>query len=223
MEEVKWSGAFIGVIDFFAILLPGFLLVGSVESLNPSPLLFGGLPKGEAAQLIITGVESYVAGHFIFVLSSALDRPLYDRILRPMLDNGKAYARATALKHRYFAGVPTDVDAPMNTFTWAKTIMTLRAPGALAEVQRYEADSKFFRSLTLLMPVLFALQVYGQRFAHDEAVVTTAVTFALSFLAAWRYGERRFKSTQWAYNFMISMFGADDRCPPAASDTQSAP
>ena len=218
MEEIKSSSGFFGVIDMFAVLMPGFLLVGALNTLGPWSLIDAGLPKGEAAAWLAFAVEAYVAGHFIFILASGLDGFLYHRILRPVLDTDKglAYRLASELKERYFGGElgPVDRLRPMNTFAWAKTIMALRAPLALADVQRYEADSKFFRSLTALMPFLFMILLHGRRFSNADGMTMAVVMWVLFLLAGWRYAERRFKSTQWAYNYVISMFGAAPLPPP---------
>ena len=164
MEEIKSSSGYFSVIDMFAVLLPGVLLVGGLNTLGAWSLLSEGLPKGEAAAWLSFGVEAYIAGHFIFILASGLDGPLYHRLLRHALDHddGLSYRMASALKARYFGERLGAVDRlhPMNTFAWAKTVMALRAPRALAEVQRFEADSKFFRSLTLLMPALGVIALH---------------------------------------------------------------
>ncbi len=99
------------------------------------------------------------------------------------------------------------LDRPMNTFTWAKTMLLLRAPGAFAEVQRYEAESKFFRSLILVLPIA------GTAAALHWAFTGQPVLAGLALLAPWplarmsfsRYAERRRKSTQWAYSYVISL------------------
>ena len=212
MEEIKSSSGYFSVIDMFAVLLPGVLLVGGLNTLGAWSLLSEGLPKDEAAAWLSFGVEAYVAGHFIFILASGLDGPLYHRLLRHALDHddGLSYRLASALKARYFGERLGAVDRlhPMNTFAWAKTVMALRAPRALAEVQRFEADSKFFRSLTLLMPALGVIALHRVGWSGVAGPAVIGATAALTVLACWRYGERRLKSTQWAYNYVITLFGA---------------
>ena len=211
MEEVKSSGAFLGVIDLFAVVMPGLLLVAVLQMLYPGSTIGAGFPKGDSAAWLAIFVEAYIAGHFLFLLSSYLDGFVYHRLLRRWLedDGGLAYQIASDLKARYFDDSLGQADRlhPMNTFVWAKTIMALRAPGALSEVQRFEADSKFFRSLTVLIPILGGLVVTARPPIYGVAPVLLGAT-GLTILAAWRYGERRFKSTQWAYNYMITLFGA---------------
>jgi hypothetical protein len=211
MEEVKSSGAFLGVIDLFAVVMPGLLLVGVLQMLYPGSTIGAGFPKGDSAAWLAIFVEAYIAGQFLFLVSSKLDGFVYHRLLRRWLedDGGLAYEIASELKSRYFDDSLGEADRlhPMNTFVWAKTVMALRAPGALVEVQRFEADSKFFRSLTVLMPILGLLVASAKPTLYGVAPVLFCAS-VLTGLAAWRYGERRFKSTQWAYNYMITLFGA---------------
>ena len=214
MEEIKSSSGYFSVIDMFAVLMPGVLLVAGLNTLGSWPLLSEGLPKGEASAWLSFVVESYIAGHFIFILASGLDGPLYHRLLRPALDSedGLSYRLASDLKARYFGARLGIVDRlhPMNTFAWAKTVMALRAPRALAEVQRFEADSKFFRSLAVLMPGLGVIALHRVGWSGGAGLGVVGATLTLTVLACWRYGERRLKSTQWAYNYVITLFGASD-------------
>ena len=43
--------------------------------------------------------------------------------------------------------------ANINAFQWAKARLTLEHPVALAAVQRFEADSKFFRSFVVVLVI----------------------------------------------------------------------
>jgi len=99
------------------------------------------------------------------------------------------------------------LDRPMNTFTWAKTMLLLRAPAAFAEVQRHEAESKFFRSLILVLPIagLAAAVHWALTGQYLLAALALAAPWPLARLSFSRYAERRRKSTQWAYNYVISL------------------
>jgi hypothetical protein len=111
------------------------------------------------------------------------------------------------------------LDRPMNTFTWAKTVLLLRAPAAFAEVQRYEAESKFFRSLILVLPIagLAAALHWALIGQFLLAVLALAAPWPLARLSFARYAERRRKSTQWAYSYVISLqLGPPVAEPPKA-------
>ena len=111
------------------------------------------------------------------------------------------------------------LDQPMNTFTWAKTMLLLRAPAAFAEVQRHEAESKFFRSLILVLPIAGLAAAVHWALAHQYllAALALAAPWPLARLSFSRYAERRRKSTQWAYNYVISLqLGPPPAQAPAA-------
>src|SRR5690348_766943 len=78
---------FIGVMDFFSILLPGAILTWLMK--EPLVELLGG--EGASAELtgaeqwVAFGVVSYLAGHLLFLIGSWLD-VVYD-VLRRLTRN----------------------------------------------------------------------------------------------------------------------------------------
>lgn len=174
---------FIGLIDFFSILLPGVL----VTYLMKWEYL---LATDEYATLVDTKgwiaflFSSYLLGHFIFLLGSLLlDNHVYDTI-REATDQGqisrlakgktlsptlakrlnallikrisdKAVGQVVRIKGRYLD--PLKASSAINAFQWCKARLTLEHPEALTEIQRFEANSKFFRSLLIVSCVLSVL------------------------------------------------------------------
>src|ERR1017187_3979823 len=75
---------------------------------------------------------------------------LMSKVLRVLLwlvfkrEQDLAVDRAARIKEHYLT--PLAGRKAVNTFQWAKARLTLEEPEALAVVQRFEADSKFFRS-----------------------------------------------------------------------------
>src|SRR5688500_12885001 len=83
--DLKPGDFFIGIIDFFSVLLPGALITFFIDAHwrdeifgpgNIVPYEPDNLSRG-----LIFLFCSYVLGHFIFALGSQLD-PLYNRLLR---------------------------------------------------------------------------------------------------------------------------------------------
>ena len=110
------------------------------------------------------------------------------------------YLAAKKLKREALSKL--DVVESMNTFSWAKAVLIQKSPAAAAAVKRFEADSKFFRSFTIVLLILafgLLLEANGQRRVY--AVVSFVIALA-SFL---RFAERRYKSTEWAYRHVIVM------------------
>lgn len=204
------------MIDVFSILLPGALLSAllwtsdEVQSLSALQLLTG---QSEAAGWVAFAFASYALGHFLFLLASQLDGPLYDRYRKRKWpkQSDLAFNAATELRNRRFEenrpppilgsspppGEPTPTPIPMNTFQWAKSVLMIEAPDALADVNRYEADSKFFRSLVVVLALVgIAALANAQWIVGTVAVVLAGASFL-------RYAERRYKSTLWAYHYVI--------------------
>jgi hypothetical protein len=218
----KLGDFYVGVVDLFSVLLPGgFLMAALVLVIPPSyggffaPLL--ATPQAQWAAFIFC---AYALGALLFLPASRLDHRFYDRYRKrtwPDKDD-HAYKLATALRGRVFPG-PTEVDNPMNTFAWAQAVLLLHAPAAFAEVQRYEAESKFFRSLIIALPLSGFLVVLRSQAVEQWVELLLALVLAgLCFL---RYAERRHKSTEWAYRYVIALqmapAGLASKAPMAAA------
>jgi len=221
---------FIGLMDFFSILLPGALLTfflrleakhweGTVI-LPMKPDLSGA--KGWVA----FAVSSYLLGHFTFLLGSWLDRG-YDwlrkrtlnnqvtqvlRRRRPLFwwlrflvwlvfrnENDLAVAHAGKLKRHYLASQQANNDT-INNFQWAKALLASKEPNSLATVQRFEADSKFFRCFVIVLPVLLGLSFHWR----SPWLIKGGIVLLIP-LALWRYMEQRYKSTNQAYWFVMTL------------------
>ena len=231
---------FIGLMDFFSILLPGgvltFLLMGeapdNIGTSWVSRQLTGS--KGVAAFL----VASYLLGHLIFLLGSWLDE-LYDVARRYTLntqiemlsrrgillprpiravsrlifkqDRNLALNCARDLRNKQLGTV--GAAAAVNTFQWSKAWLTENRPKSLAVVQRFEADSKFFRCFVVVL--LIAIVIWLVQGHWPLAGIATG----LLPLALWRYMEQRFKASNQAYWSVLTAFGAE---PGLRGDAQPA-
>lgn len=231
---------FIGLVDFFSILMPGAMLVYLGK--DWVAVKFGlckGFPlDGTEAGMVFLFV-SYLLGHFAFLLSSALDDMVYDPV-RTWTDWGqisKRLAKGTSLSShwkrrfsttRWLFGKNPDnavmqaqrikaralqglaAEDAINAFQWSKTRLTKDLPEGLLAVQRFEADSKFFRSFVVVLGVLTLF--YLLRCKWLEAVVC----FLGMVPALWRYIDQRFKATQQAYWFVITLEGMKTDLPVRA-------
>jgi hypothetical protein len=159
---------FIGLMDFFSILLPGALLTYLLKDEVGPPIL------GDAYQELagtsgwsVFLFSSYLLGHFIFLLGSwILDDHLYDPIRRAtetqqikrLAHGGKlssvwvrwvaryifrkdvdqAVCRALNIKEHYLDRAAAS--SAINAFQWCKARLFLEHPDAIATVQRFEAE-----------------------------------------------------------------------------------
>jgi len=95
---------------------------------------------------------------------------------------------------------------PFSTFTWAKTMLMLNAPPALAEVQRFEAESKFFRSMVVVAPVAGLLAAWSwSDHSPSFRLCVVALGLLVGALSFQRYVTRRRKSVEWACAYVVTL------------------
>jgi 8-oxo-dGTP pyrophosphatase MutT (NUDIX family) len=235
---------FIGVVDFFSVLLPGALLTLLIQE-SENEFLKGlykglnGIPTWVAFLFI-----AYVLGHLIFLAGGLLDDLMYEPIrnstpareierLVDGVDPPSALGRFLAPAKRFLAPmnrhlarwlVNKDADKALdqailikecyvnklgprpgiNAFQWCKARLALENRAeALATVQRFEADSKFFRSFAVVIFILFFWKV------SDQEYVLALVSLVFVILALWRYFDQRGKMTNQAYWYIITMEAAN--------------
>ena len=234
---------FIGLMDFFSILLPGASLTYLTMDVTGPFLLtsarYAHLQGSEGTAVFLFG--SYLLGHLIFLLGAWLDE-LYDAIrtrVRPAQiqqlardgcalnlptrflvwlffkrESNAAVTQAARLRRAYLA--PIGASEAMNTFQWSKALLNVESPDSLATVHRFEADSKFFRCFVI---VLIALAVFWFRQGQVALGITALVLLPF---AAWRYADQRLKATNQAYWSVITVVARDGKLlAPAAKPTES--
>ncbi len=195
----KPSEFYVGVLDFFAILLPGAI---ATAILTPSlgPLVLGPLipaPTGEADKWVVFLAFAYFIGHIIFLVGSYID--VFYNFLRERLNpygNESAYRCATSIRDSF---IESSEKKALNTFQWTKSVLIAKSPNAAADVHRLEADSKFFRSLVVVC-ALSSAAFYSRGHSVEGLVVMLLILPCFA-----RYYERRLKSTTQAYIHVITM------------------
>lgn len=195
----KPSEFYVGVLDFFAILLPGAIATAILQpkygDLIIGPLI--NLPGDEAGPWAVFLVFAYFLGHLIFSLGSLMD-PYYEKIRKKFYpdESGDAYPCATQIHDTMLQG--NEIKA-LNTFQWARSVLISACPAAAEDVLRLEADSKFFRSLFVvfaLAAILFFIS--GQSGAGWGAL-------GLAILCTFRYFDRRRKSNAQACIHIVAL------------------
>lgn len=182
---------------------------------------------------------SYLLGHFSFLLGSRLDEWVYDPLRKctgwgqiRRLAAGRGLAsrrwRAVAESNWFFGGNgdaavtqaerikaralhALSADGAINAYQWCKARLSKDHPEGLVAVQRFEADSKFFRSFVVVLAGLALV------YAVQLRAVPALVCAGFLLPALWRYAEQRFKATQQAYWLAITLEGMKDASVPAAA------
>lgn len=234
---------FIGLMDFFSILLPGalltWLLMGEV-----GPVLLGDrYAELDGAQAWAAFLfASYLFGHLVFLLGSWLDE-FYDWARRYTLntqialvarrgcllpwpargliwlvfkhERNLAVDRCTRIKQHALG--PLQAKGAINTFQWSKALLNVESPASLAVVQRFEADSKFFRCFTVVLLILLVAWPWQ----HQWPPAGISIVLALLLLAFWRYMEQRHKATNQAYWFVITLTAKDGKAALSKAATEA--
>lgn len=240
---------FIGLMDFFSILLPGALLTWLLMGEVGPAVLGDRYAKVDAAQAWAAFLfATYLFGHLVFLLGSWLDE-FYDWARRYTLnaqitrlarrgrllpspiraliwlvfkrERNLAVDRAGKIKRQTLD--PLQAQDAINTFQWCKALLNAESPASLAVVQRFEADSKFFRCFTVVLLLL----LIAWPWQHQWTLAGIPVVLALFLLALWRYMEQRYKATNQAYWSVITLTAKDGKvslgktAPKAASPTHA--
>lgn len=195
----KPGDLFVGVLDFFAILLPGAVatavLLPGIESLVIAERFIQDGQGFERWAVFL--LFAYFLGHLIFLVGSYID--IFYNYLRERFNpygNESAYQCASRIRDSL---IDHHERKALNTFQWARAVLIAKNPDAAADVHRLEADSKFFRSLLIVCLVSFIA------FSIQEQFSEALVAVVLMFPCFARYYERRLKSTTQAYIHVVTM------------------
>ena len=219
---------FIGLVDFFSIFLPGALLAYIGKDWVAEQFLSERTyPLESTENIFVFLFASYLIGHFVFLVGALLDDLVYDPLrrlttwgqigrlakgetlrpkwLRRLAESKLLFGRSPdaavmkvqQLKAQSLASL--SAGGAVNSFQWSKALLSKEHPEGLVAVQRFEADSKFFRSFFI------SLLILAPAFLVNEKWAPGIVAFALLIPALLRYIDQRFKSTQQAYWFVITL------------------
>ncbi len=224
----KPADFFIGVVDFFAVLLPGAVLVYLLQPRVVAGIPSSWLPAAPAQGWVAFLVLAYIAGHLLHAIGSwLLDPYVYGKLYLPRWrsshvraasliskiasadrrgDKQTAATLMTGLREDGNAAetllarvyLTTEANAQgTNYYDWCLSDVRVHSPAGSAEVDRLQADSKFFRSMVFVFLVA-ALISLGQAPVWVPAGAATLTLFAL-----WRYCELRWTATKRVYEYYL--------------------
>lgn len=207
----KLSEFHVGILDFFAILLPGAIATAILEP-RFGHLIVGNLitaQQAEAGKWAAFLAFSYFLGHLVFLLGSCID-PFY-KFVREQLSpygNESAYQCATRVRDTL---IDESERKALNTFQWSRSVLIAKCPAAAEDVHRLEADSKFFRSLLVVSTICSIV------FFVDARSTEGLVALGLVVPCFVRFYERRLKSTTRAYIHIVTLHRLGVLAPEARS------
>lgn len=191
----KPSDFFVGVMDFFSVLLPGAVLAFLCRGLAEKYIFVPPLEKlnGSAEHWVAFVFAAYLLGQFTFLISATFMDTLYDhtylRYVRRKRDEAFTQAKALQGENGKIAGV----------LKWANVYVRTHNAAMGEQLDQLEATSKFFRSITVVLAILVMVQsIWGA----GSLAIACAVLVVLSF---WRFANQRWKFTQLTYLTFIQM------------------
>ncbi len=154
----KAMDLYLGVVDLFGTLLPGLFLAFVMERLWGRDFgLSMEWPK-ETSEWVAFLVVSYIAGHLIDALGSVSLDPIYDFTYKLFKTGRYSKIRVRALEVAKTTLGPFWMDGD-NILEWSRTFLRMQNGALSAAAERLEADSKFFRSLTVALLLAWPLYV----------------------------------------------------------------
>jgi len=193
---IKPNELFIGLVDFFAILVPGAILSFTFPKYiyaNIAPDIICQPPPGSAGiwsakEWAIFFLVSYVIGHFIHFFGAVTLNPLYERTFykRKIEKYGSFWATTEDL-------IKNLIPDHKSTIRVADAFIRTENPMLASELDRHEAASKLFRGLTLL---LMALSIKSLIEVRGLARI---IYLLLAFLSFWRFSNQRWKRNLLTY------------------------
>jgi hypothetical protein len=221
---MKPGDLLLGVFDFFAFVLPGIMATWLLAQYIPPAVLREALTFNVADQqsphewVLLTAflLSSYTLGHFVSLMGAQLDSS-YDhwrQRTRPHATD-KTYHAAREL-HRQLDG--EIFGGSLTTLKWAKAYIQVQASAARGEIDRLEADQKFFRSLV----VIFALYA-AHFFLGQSAPLIGLACIGAAMFSYHRFRDQRWKETEliFATAVIVHRIGVVKRLPRTGLSSES--
>jgi hypothetical protein len=153
----KVGDLYLGVVDLFAVILPGGLfsaVVWKIVSTGYKDFLEKLAGPQVIPNWLLFLVVSYIVGHFLFALGSWLIDPLYDRYYKHKFEF-EIKKELPSIRRRADRLFDELLSAKLyreddNRLTWSESFLRVGSGAAKGELDRLEADSKFFRSLAVV-------------------------------------------------------------------------
>lgn len=194
------SNFYISLVDLFAILLPGAIASLVIYHFYQT-IIEDFLNIGDDNKAFLSGFaflfSSYLFGHIISQISAYLDEWVYDRFKDMVFKDHKCVEKVIKIRENLYGN---EIDPVyVNTYKWSVFKLQREYPEAAAEIERYMADSKFFRSLFVIMLVLGL--IFFQMCEVNKNIALAS--FCLAIFSMIRYFKKRRKSTETAYQYII--------------------
>ncbi len=194
--DFKPSNFFIGIVDFFSILLPGGILsvVLYIQFKSKVSAVFGiDDPEGNYAMAVLL-LYAFLFGHLIREIGSLMDKPFYDRWIdkqdRPFLE------RIKEMRQQRLASSLGDLD-------WATYKVIQSEASIIGQINLQMANSKFFRSLVVISVFLAILFLIPREGGMNPSWYLLFPCMALGAFSMYSYFRLRKKASELTYKYTI--------------------
>jgi hypothetical protein len=213
MADPKPSDLFLGVIEFFAILLPGAAFVYLIQPWTAAFVPAELRPPDDTTRWIVFLVLAYIVGHVLHAFSGKLDRSIYDSLYLRYAEPSH-YQAVQLIKNKQLAALREHKELSgtlyaralfragkdaygTSLYDWCLSFIRLQSPAAAAEVDRCQADSKFFRSLAVVMLTAILVGV------AKGSLMAAGISLLILIFSIWRFCALRWEATKRVYEFYL--------------------
>jgi hypothetical protein len=189
---------YIGIIDLFAILLPGCIVSISFYFLYHTSIDAFLQTNGNSGYIsaFILLFSSYFFGHVVSQVSAYLDKYLYDNFKDTVYKDQSLLNQVKEIRTKKYRNTNEDTQL-ISTFEWSQMKLQKELPEVAQEAERYTADSKFFRSLFLILVLLGIILLFYQHSPQSLGC------FLVAAFAMVRYFHKRQKAVKTMYKGVI--------------------
>lgn len=149
MANFKPSDLFVGIVDFFAVLLPGAVLTFALQLAEVGFIKSQIDGRSPQTKWIVFVLASYLLGHFVFLIGATFLDDLYDATYAKRRYSGNEARLLEKVKSISRESFP-DAAGIVNNFKWTRAFVKLKKPELAVDIDSFEAHSKFFRSMTVV-------------------------------------------------------------------------
>jgi len=206
----KPSDFFISLVEFFAILLPGFIVAFLFK--NDILLIFPAetvsFSTGSVSAAAYYFIASYIIGHFVFGASGFILEAL--RPFRTYFARRWEVDKAVKIMHDKLVSIEGEGNASREKKThkkeilwlqkWADSVIQIKHPELIITIRQYEADAKFFRSFVVvsLIGLVHSLIISDKNFPFWYWIISGIISISLHFY--WK-----FEAIKDASNVLVTM------------------
>ena len=180
----KPADFFVSVLAFFAIILPGAVLAYLWRDAASNYIAHPG--DGQGWVLFI--VAAYLLGQALYALGSWFMDAVYDWTYKPYKKWKKKLEGDELLKPLIQQRMGY-LEKHTGTYPWARAYVCGRSDLAATSIEKLDADSKFFRSLTVV--AILAPFALAQRDFAWRAMIVSGVIAAIIAVLMYLYATQR--------------------------------